>query len=130
VGELYATYCSAEKRTDAGEIPARLRYRSSRIDAVCAAAQAAGCRAAILSGQFGLIAADALVPWYDHLLQEAEIQAMSDHVAVTLTRWEVDTIRWFTVDPALDPHVHRYRAVMDAAAHTAGAAVNTVLWTP
>jgi len=126
---LLATYCSANKDPAPDRIPARQRYRSARIEAVCEQAAQADARAGILSGRFGLIAPAEPIPWYDHLLQEAEIPAMTQRVALTLRDWGVDEIHWITVDPAIDSNVLRYRTVMERAAAAAQATFSSRICT-
>jgi hypothetical protein len=127
---LFATYCSADKDGAAGNLPAIERYVSDRINGVCANAQGAQARFGILSGMYGLISADHPLPYYDHLLQTDQIEAMVTTVQSTLTEWEVTEVRWFSVAFEMDPNVRRYRDVMAQAAHAANARFELTLWEP
>ena len=127
---LFATYCSAEKDGAPGTQPAIDRYISDRIQGVCTGAAAANAQFGILSGQYGLIAADHPIPYYDHLLQTDQIDAMVDAVQATLTEWQITEVHWFSVAFEMDPHVGRYREVMERAAVGAGATFELTLWEP
>ena len=127
---LYATYCSAEKDGSRDLLPAIARYQSDRISGVASAAKTAGATFGILSGQYGLIPADHPLPYYDHLLQEDEIDAMTHQVQATLSNWDIAEIHWFSVAFEMDPNVKRYQMVMEAAAKNIGAALHLTLWEP
>jgi hypothetical protein len=122
---LYATYCSAPKRDDPGQLPAIERYRSQRIARAAHEASQEGARFGILSGTYGLIGPKEPLPWYDHLLQEDEIAPMVPGVAERLRAWAVTEIVWFTVDPALDAFVSRYAAVLERAAKSVAIPMET-----
>ena len=127
---LFATYCSAEKDGASGMQAAIDRYRSARIRGVHTSAAVAGAKFGILSGQYGLIAADHPIPYYDHLLQTDEIEPMVAAVQATLESWQITEVRWFSVAFEMDPHVGRYRAVMERAAAEMGAQFELTLWEP
>ena len=127
---LFATYCSASKEAHAGDMPAAQRYISDRIQGVYALANGAEARFGILSGQFGLLAPDHPIPFYDHLLQPDEMDAMVERVSGTLGEWEITEVRWFSVAFEMDPNVRRYRDVMSRAAEKAGATFTLELWEP
>jgi len=127
VTALFATYCSAEKRTDAGVLPAVQRYQSARIASVAERAAQQGARFAILSGSFGLIAPEHPLPFYDHLLTPDEVAAMVPRVAETLKSWAVSEVTWFTVSTAQDPNVMAYAAVMEGACIASKVHLSTVV---
>ena len=128
--ELFATYCSAEKDGAAGDLPAIERYISDRIQGVAAAAKGAEAKFGILSGQFGLIAADHPLPYYDHLLQPEEVTERAASAAQTLAEWGITRIRWFSVAFEMDPNVGRYRDVMTQAAKACRIEIELELWEP
>ena len=127
---LYATYCSAEKDGAAGVLPAIERYQSDRISGVCLAADGAGVRFGILSGEFGLISSDHPLPYYDHLLHPNQIEEMAERVHHTLTEWNISEVHWFSVAFEMDPNVKRYQSVMEKAAAKMGADFQLTLWEP
>ena len=99
----YVTYCSAEKRRDAGDLPAIERYVSARIRAVAGRAARDGAAFFVLSGRLGLVAADDPVPWYDHRLADDEVDAMADRVAAALRDRRIHEGVFFAPDPARRP---------------------------
>jgi len=123
---LIATYCARNKTINDGLEPAHKRYISERIDMTREAAKEPTCLFAILSGSFGLIDGDELIPHYDHLLQEDEIQSMVLKVTSTLIKWEVTHITWYSLPDELDPYVWRYRKVITNSAKQAGCHLKTV----
>lgn len=113
----FVTYCSARKRPDAGLRPARERYDSERVREVARRAAAEGARPLILSGRFGLLTGDEAIPWYDHLLTEAEVPDVAARAAAAIRALGVREIVWFSVGPRLDPRIAPYeRAIRIAAA--------------
>lgn len=118
----YCSYCSARKRPDPGLLPALARYDSARLREVARLAAADGARLLILSGRFGLLAAEAEIPWYDQRLAPGEVPAMVTRVAAQLRHERVVALVWFTVAPAVDPGVTPYGDVMRGAAAAAGVA--------
>ena len=125
---LYATYCSAHKRTDPGMLPAAERYQSSRIRHLVEQARTDNHPAAILSGQFGLVCAEEPLPWYDHLLQEAEITDMTHQVQQTLQEWGVGQVTWLTAALKSDPNLIRYQTVMAQACRASGTVFVVAEW--
>lgn len=111
----YATYCSAAKRRDPGDLPAIERYLSPRIRAVAARAAADGAGFLILSGRFGFVAPEEPIPWYDHLLREEEAEAMAERAAEGLRARGVGALVFFCADPALDPNVRAYLTAAERA---------------
>ncbi len=112
---VYATYCSAPKRTDDGDLPAIERYLSERIRSVDGQAQRDGASFLILSGTYGLITREAPLPWYDHLLAVEEIPAMAAGAQERLRADGIAEVVWFTVHPDTDPYVTRYGEVLRRA---------------
>lgn len=113
----FVTYCSARKRPDAGLLPARERYDSERIREVARRAAAERARPLILSGRFGLLTGDEAIPWYDHLLTEAEVPDVAARAGAAIRALGVREIVWFSVGPRLDPRIAPYeRAIRMAAA--------------
>ena len=71
------TYCSAQKNTSRGLLPAIDRYCSERIVRVAKLAEEKELAFFILSGKYGFVAQDELISYYDHLLVESEVDAHS-----------------------------------------------------
>jgi len=75
--KVIVTICSKEKDRTTKDIPAYRRYKSSRIKTVRSVAQAQSLPFFILSGKYGLIADNEVVPYYDHLLNESHVQGLA-----------------------------------------------------
>ncbi len=118
---VLVTTCSAAKRRDPGLLPARHRYRSPRLAAVAARAAATGIPWLILSGEFGLLAPDDPIPWYDHLLRPEEAADLVPRVADRLRELDVSAVTLVTGRLADDPNLAPYVAVMREACAAAGA---------
>ena len=117
---LFITYCSRHKSRDPGDLPAQERYTSKRIRAVHAAAVAIDTRFRILSGKYGLLAADELIPWYDHLLSDDEIVAHAALILPQLRAIKPARVLFFARPAAVDPGVIAYRDAMARACAAAG----------
>lgn len=83
--------CSATKRTDAGLLPAARRYDGPAFrllrNALRELAQAAHPKVAILSAEFGLIAGDTPISWYDRRIDAARALALAPIVQLALPRF-------------------------------------------
>ena len=66
----------------------------------------------ILSGEFGLLGSTDPIPWYDHLLLQEEVEAMVPRVTAQLRERAVAGIAFHTADPAADPAVQPYVALI------------------
>lgn len=124
---ILCSYCSAAKRLDEGPLPAVERYRSDRLRALWRRGVENGTPLHILSGEFGLLAAEAPIPWYDHLLEAREVEAMAARVAQDLAALGASAVEYHTAAPDEAPDIAPYLAVMRAACAAAGAEL-TVVW--
>lgn len=83
--------CSATKRTDTDLLPAQSRYTGPAFRVLRKAlrelADDAHPRVAILSAEFGLIAGDTPIPWYDRRMDPTQAAALTPAV-----QRELDTI--------------------------------------
>ena len=111
--KIVVTYCSGPKRKDGGLLPAVDRYLSERIRTLHQQANADEFR--ILSGKFGLLAADQPIPLYDHLLSPEEVGGLAQKVATCLTDLQADEVEYHTADPARFPDLVPYREVIETA---------------
>lgn len=112
----YLTTCSKDKRKDTDLLPASLRYTTPRIAKVQLLARQSGAEFRIFSGEYGLLCSDDLIPWYDHLLVEAEVPDMALRLAQQLKNSRIEKLVLFTGDPAQDPHLLPYMHCLSAAA--------------
>lgn len=124
--DAFCTYCSREKDTAARLLPAHLRYTSSRVYRVGERARQAGARFLVLSGRFGLLDATDLVPWYDHLLQLAEVPVLSRLAASQLQAKGVTVVHYFTEPLVRESLVPYFRAIRQAT-ELAGVSLEVVL---
>lgn len=83
----FITYCSRNKSDAPGKLPAIGRYNSSRIEKAMQVARSQGGSFFILSGEFGLIAPQDPIPWYDHMLLPEEVDSMADRIADQLKQY-------------------------------------------
>lgn len=79
--KIIATICSRRKLEDGGLLPAYKRYTGDHIKVVYDIARKSGGHFYILSGKFGLIAADTEIPYYDYYLEDSKVEELSEIVA-------------------------------------------------
>ncbi|MFB0943420.1 MAG: hypothetical protein QMB21_08330, partial [Patiriisocius sp.] len=71
----YATYCSALKNYSKKALPAIQLYDSERISKVFELATSQNAKFVILSGKYGLVEPHQQINYYDHLLNQTEVEA-------------------------------------------------------
>ena len=113
MNEIYVTYCSARKNERYDMIPAIERYQSIRIRRVYELSRG---RMLILSGRFGLLRPNTAIPYYDHLLQQEEVNELAERVAMQLR--ELGVQRVIFVEHQL--RALQYREAMARACRMAG----------
>ena len=123
---ILCSYCSAAKRRDDAPLPALERYESERLRTLWRSGRAAGMPLYILSGEYGLLAPEAQIPWYDHLLTLNDVAPMVMRVTAQLRAAGVTAVEYHTADAAVAPAVAPYLAVVRAACERAGAALAVV----
>jgi hypothetical protein len=79
--KVVLTICSKAKDSRVEDLPASKRYKSPRITEVGVIAKGKGLPLFILSGQYGLVAENEVVPYYDRLLTQDEVVEMAALVA-------------------------------------------------
>ena len=89
------TICSNEKDHTANKLPAYLRYKSARIDNVRDIAKNKGLPFFILSGEYGLVAENDTVPYYDHLLVQDEVDGMTALVSSQNKALKITSIEFY-----------------------------------
>jgi hypothetical protein len=117
--KILSTYCSAEKRTVVGNVPAVSRYISKRIDWVAEQAEKEDRPFFILSGKYGIIPATHPIPYYDHLLTEEEVSAHAQKVASQIKEHGITHITFYTRSLQQDPNVAPYINCITQAAELA-----------
>lgn len=93
---LNITYCSKDKTSDPGKIPAIERYVSGRIEDIKSLSDSRNEDFAILSGKYGLIKPSRRIPEYDKLLREEDIEEVIPKVANFLDRESVGKVVYHT----------------------------------
>ena len=106
--KILCTYCSAEKQTVVGNVPAISRYISKRIDWVAKQAEKENRPLFILSGRYGIIPAAHPIPHYDHLLTQEEVSAHAHRVASQIKEHGITQITFYTRSLQEDPNVAAY----------------------
>ena len=111
----YCTYCSKDKVATAHPLSAIERYQSQRIRYVYDLAQKDHRDFFILSGEFGLLTADQMIPYYDHLLLPSEVQDMRKQVEQQLTEQKIESIKFFIASIEDQATVLPYNQVIEQA---------------
>ena len=106
--KIHATYCSAEKSSAPGEIPAIERYTSRRIQWVNKRAQRQGEAFFIVSGKHGLIKADEEIAYYDYLLTSDALEEHIQLLAQKLSTLGIQRVTFFARPVRIDPNISPY----------------------
>jgi hypothetical protein len=93
--KYYCTICSKEKRNDKELLPAIERYLSPRIKNIYQRASSEKVKFLIFSGEYGFIHPYSLIPYYDHLLLEEEIEAFLPLLKEQNLFWEITELVCF-----------------------------------
>jgi hypothetical protein len=117
--KVLSTFCSAEKQTVVGNVPAISRYISKRIDWVAEQADKQNRPLFILSGKYGIIPAAHPIPYYDHLLTQQEVTAHAHMVASQIKEHAITHITFYTRSLQQDPNVAAYINCITQAAELA-----------
>ena len=117
--KILCTYCSADKHTTVGNVPAISRYVSKRIDWVADKADKQNKPLFILSGKYGIIPATHSIPYYDHLLIQEEVSAHVQTVASQIREYGVTHITFYTRSLQQDSNVAAYINCITQAAKLA-----------
>lgn len=119
------TTCCADKSPDPEPIPAGLRYASPRIEVARALARERCLPLLILSGVFGVLREDDLVPLYDHALLPGEVPGMVPLVVGRLRELGATGLV-LVLRPSDAPGWAPYHLLIDAAVAESGLAVERV----
>ena len=113
--KIHATYCSADKSSVPGEIPAIERYTSRRIQWVNKRAQRHGEAFFIVSGKYGLIKAEEEIAYYDYLLTS---DALNEHIQLLsqqLSKLGIQQVIFFARPIRIDPNISPYLKSIEEA---------------
>jgi NTP pyrophosphatase (non-canonical NTP hydrolase) len=123
---LYVTICSRKKSNVSGSVPAKERYISDRIAKVIDNATRDHANMMILSGKYGLISPEDKIPYYDHLLQPEEVEALQSRVVDVLSRIMPDAVVFYIKSDA-DETWKPYADVIEGAARELSINYSTVV---
>ena len=111
----YATYCSALKNYSKKALPAIQLYDSKRISKVYELANSQNVRFVILSGAYGLVEAHEQINYYDHLLNQTEVETHSGVIASQIAAKHISEIVFFSNPVETDPNLLPYlKCIMSA----------------
>ena len=125
---IHATYCSAEKSSAPGEIPAIERYQSRRIYWVNQRALKHGEDFFILSGKHGLIKAQEEIAYYDYLLTS---DALKDHIQLLsqqLSSRGIRQVTFFARPISVDPNVLPYVECIKKACQMTSCSLDLIIY--
>lgn len=114
--KAYITYCSAEKDKSEGHLWAIKRYKSQRIDKVYNIAKKNDALFLILSGKYGILEADSIIEYYDHLLNDDEVHLHSEKIAKQLNSKKISHLIFYTAAIASDKKLKPYVSCIIKAA--------------
>jgi len=95
-GLCVVTYCTREKSTAEGDMPAVERYLSGRIVEVHKIAEERDLPFFIVSGLFGLLDHNEGIPYYDHFMAAEEQNEVSNKVAARLIQEGFNGVVYYT----------------------------------
>ncbi|HEY4501668.1 MAG TPA: hypothetical protein VJJ20_01200 [Candidatus Paceibacterota bacterium] len=114
------TICSRNKQEGPELLPARLRYTASHIKAAEKIAGTLQLPYYILSGKYGLISADEMIPNYDYYLEQSKVDSLAQTIAGQLHKDAIVELDFYTEGkPSWAP----YEAALRKGADLAGAAL-------
>ena len=104
----YATYCSALKNYSKKALPAIQLYDSERISKVFELAKSQNAKFVILSGKYGLVEAHQQINYYDHLLDQTEVESHAGVMASQIATKDISEIVFFSNSLQTDPNLLPY----------------------
>ena len=111
----YATYCSALKNYSKKALPAIQLYDSERISKVFELAKSQNANFVILSGKYGLVEAHQQINYYDHLLNQTEVESHAGVMASQIATKDISEIVFFSNSVQTDPNLLPYlKCIMSA----------------
>lgn len=117
--DYVCTSCTKRKRRDGRPLPAIDRYLSRRIKYVAAEGRKQGRPLLILSGEYGLLAPEDEIPWYDHPLLPNEVSSLASRVADQLGHRRARSVVFYAA-PRTKPGWEPYYEVIEEACAAAG----------
>ena len=118
--QVLCAICSKDKDHAAGLLPAAKRYTSERIKNAVSESQSRGLPLFFLSGEFGLIFQDELIPDYNHKLSETEVEGLVQKVANQIEKHEISELVFLAKKRTIPGWAPYYRLI-ELACRQAGA---------
>lgn len=118
--KAYCTYCSSNKDSSELKRSAIKRYKSKRITTVYQEAQRLNVQFYIFSGKFGLLNPEVEVPYYDHLLQSAEVKEHAKKVVHQIENFGLQEIVFFARNSNKDKNIEAYIDCLKLACKNTG----------
>lgn len=116
--KVVATICSRKKDEAENLLPAYERYLGAHIDKVKHIAIEQGAPFYILSGLYGFIPADMLIPTYDYLLVDSAVDPL---IAIVADQMKADGITEVVLYTEDNPNWQPYHRAVEMGAMNAGA---------
>jgi hypothetical protein len=111
----YSTYCSALKNYSKKALPAIELYNSERISKVFELAKSQNTKFVILSGKYGLVEPHQQIHYYDHLLNQTEVETHAVVVASQIAAKDMTKMVFFTNPLEKDPNLLPYISSIESA---------------
>jgi len=105
---VYLTYCSAQKNFSKKALPAIQLYDSERISKVFELAKSQNAKFVILSGKYSLVEAHQQINYYDHLLNQTEVESHAGVMASQIATKDISEIVFFSNSVQTDPNLLPY----------------------
>lgn len=106
------TTCSKEKRQDEKLLPALERYLDPRIKQVYNKSKDLKVGFLILSGKYGILDSDELIPYYDQILLETQVSDMVERVLPQLKKFKVTELVVYGKNEQTNPSWRPYYEVL------------------
>lgn len=116
--KVVATICSRKKDDSENLLPAQDRYLGAHIQKVKHIAIEQGAPFYILSGLYGFMPADMLIPSYDYLLVDSAVDPLVAIVADQMKADGITEVVFYTED---NPNWQPYHRAVESGAKSAGA---------
>ena len=120
----YATYCSALKNYSKKALPAIQLYDSERISKVFELAKSQNAKFVILSGKYGLVEPHQQINYYDHLLDQTEVETHAGVIASQIAAKHISEMVFFSNPVETDPNLLPYLKCIGSACEKAEIPIN------
>lgn len=121
--KVVATICSRKKKEDEQLLPAHERYLGEHVEKVRLLSIEEDAPFFILSGFYGFIPAETLIPTYDYLLLDSAVDELAIKVAEQMRDAGVSEVVLYTED---NPNWQPYHRALQEGAQRAGASSSLV----